>query len=87
LQAALQANGPGALGGPARKLTRDKALWVVSFANPAIAVGTVWNMINKPDWTEAILVVAAGYAIGAALALAFSRAPAVEAPAAPEPAA
>ena len=87
LKAALMANGPGPLGEPVRALTRDKALWIVSFANPAIVVGTIWNMINKPGTTKAILVIVVAYAIGAVLAVVLSRAPAVEAHASAEPAA
>jgi hypothetical protein len=87
LKAALMANGPGPLGAEARALTLDKPLWIASFTNPAIVIGTIWNMTQKPGWGEAIAAIGVTYAIGLALALAFSRTPAVEASSAPEPAA
>jgi len=34
LEHALEANGPGPLSNVARQLTCDRALWIVSFANP-----------------------------------------------------
>ena len=87
LKAALRANGPGPLGTEARALTLDKRLWIASFTNPAIVIGSIWNMTQKPGWGEAVAAIVVTYAIGLALALAFSRAPAVESVSAPEPAA
>lgn len=85
LKETLMANGPGALGDEARAMTRDRMLWIVSFVNPSIVVGTVWNMTQKPGWAESIAVIAGTYAIGVALALYGSRAPAVEASPATQP--
>jgi len=74
LKEALMANGPGPLGPEARALTRDKPLWIVSFTNPFIVLATVWNMIDKPSTWASIASVVVAYAIGAAIALAFTRA-------------
>jgi hypothetical protein len=78
LERALHENGPGPLGDRARRLTRDPVLWVVTFANPGIVLGIAWNMTQKPGTAGAIAAVLGGYAVGAALALAFTRPPAVE---------
>jgi hypothetical protein len=77
LKHALQDNGPGPLGATAERLTRDPALWVISFANPGMVLGVMWAMTEKPGTGIAILAVVVGYAVGAALALRFSHAPAV----------
>ena len=69
---ALKENGPGPLGDAARRMTRDPALWIVTFANPGIVLGIMWNMIQKPGIGEAIAAVVIGYAIGAGLALPFT---------------
>ena len=66
LKQALKANGPGTLGEPARKMTRDPILWIVTFANPAIVLGIVWNMTEKPGTTGAIASIVIAYAVGAA---------------------
>jgi hypothetical protein len=79
LKHALMANGPGPLGEQARRMTRDVPLWIVAFANPTVALGIVWNMTQKPGLGESIAAVAVSYAVGAALALWFTRSPAPEA--------
>jgi hypothetical protein len=86
LQAAMLANGPGPLGGEARRMTLHPGLWVVEFANFGIVLGVVWNMTEKPGWGGSIASVVVGYAVGAALALYFSRAPQDELEAVTEPA-
>jgi hypothetical protein len=73
LEHALQENGPGPLGDAARRMTRDAALWTVTFANPGIVLGIMWNMTQKPGIGEAIAAVAIGYAVGAALAFPFTN--------------
>lgn len=78
LEHALQANGPGPLGDAARRMTRDPALWMITFANPGIVVGIMWNMTQKPGTVEAIAAVAIGYAVGAALAFPFTKVGGVE---------
>jgi hypothetical protein len=40
LKAALIANGPGPLGGEARRLTRDRLLWGAAFANEGLVLGS-----------------------------------------------
>ena len=77
LKAALMANGPGPLSATARKLTCDPALWIVSFANPGLVVGIVWNMTQKPGTLEAVVAAVIGFAVGTAVALQFAKAPAV----------
>ena len=74
----LRANGPGPLGEPARRLTRHPGLWVAEFANLGVVLGIVWDMTQKPGTASAIAAIVGGYAVGAALALFFSRAPAEE---------
>ena len=75
LQNAMRANGPGPLGAEARRLTLHPGLWVVEFTNFGIVLGVVWNMTEKPGWGESIASVLVAYAVGAGLALRFSRAP------------
>lgn len=85
LEHALQENGPGGLGERPRQLARDRALWIVNYANIGIALAIVWNMTEKPGLGLAIAALAVGYAAGAAVALPFTRAAAVELEAAVEP--
>ena len=73
LKAALQANGPGALGEEARRMARHMGLWGVEFANLGLVLGIVWNMTEKPGTAAAIASCAAGYAVGVGLAYVFSR--------------
>jgi Predicted integral membrane protein (DUF2269) len=83
---ALKENGPGPLGEQARARARDRALWIVTFTNPAIALGVIWNMVNKPGVGEAIAAVAVAYLVGAAATLPFTRRiAAIEAPPVAEP--
>ena len=72
LEQALKENGPGPLGEPARRLTRDPALWVASLSNPAIVLGVAWVMTQKPSTAGAIVAVLVAYAIGAGAALRFA---------------
>jgi hypothetical protein len=85
LERALGENGPGPLGDSVRRLARDPVLWVVTFANPGIVIGILWNMINKPSIAEAIAAVVVGYAVGAAVALPFTRSQAIDARAVTDP--
>jgi hypothetical protein len=85
LERALGENGPGPLGDSVRRLARDPALWVVTFANPGIVLGILWNMINKPSTAEAIAAVVVGWAVGAAVALPFTRRQAIDARAVTDP--
>ena len=78
LEAALHANGPGALGEAARRMTRHPGLWVTEFSNLGLVFGIVWNMTEKPGTLGAVAAVAIGYAVGAASAVAFSRSGAEE---------
>lgn len=87
LERALGENGPGPLGDSVRRLARDPVLWVVTFANPGIVLGILWNMINKPSTAESIAAVVVGYAAGAAVALPFTRRQAIDARAVTDPAA
>lgn len=87
LERALQENGPGPLGESARRMTRDPALWMITFANPGIVLGIMWNMTQKPGVVQAIAAVAIGYAVGAAVAFPFTRVGSVAERAVVEPAA
>jgi hypothetical protein len=73
LKLALDENEPGPLGLRARRLTRDRTLWIILFANPGIVLGITWNMSVKPGTAGAIAAVLAGYAIGAAAALPLTK--------------
>jgi hypothetical protein len=73
LQNALKENGPGPLGEPARLSTRDPILWVASLSNPALVLGVVWVMTQKPSTGGAIAAVVIAYAIGAGVALRFAK--------------
>jgi len=76
LGVALRANGPGPLGEHARRMTRHPGLWVAEFTNVAVVLGVVWNMTQKPGTASAVVTLVIAYAVGAAAALWFSRAPA-----------
>ena len=76
LAAAMQANGPGPLGEPARRMTRHPGLWLVEFTNVALVLGIVWNMTQKPGTASAVATLVIAYAVGLAAGLWFSRAPA-----------
>lgn len=87
LERALHENGPGALGERARRMTRHPGLWVSEFTNLGVVFGIVWNMTQKPGTATAVAAIAGGYAVGAVVALRFTKAPADELAAAAEPAA
>jgi hypothetical protein len=78
LEQALHANGPGPLGEPARRMTRHRGLWITEFSAIGIVLGVVWNMTEKPGTGGSVAAVVVGYAVGAVLALYFSKAPAEE---------
>jgi len=80
LERALHENGPGPLGEAARRLTRHPGLWVAEFSNLGVVLGVVWNMTQKPGTASAIAAVVGGYAVGAAIALPFTRPEGVELP-------
>jgi hypothetical protein len=86
LERALHANGPGPLGEAARRMTRHPALWVAELSNLGVVFGIVWNMTEKPGTAASIAAVVGGYAVGAAVGLWFSRAPAGELEAVTDPA-
>lgn len=73
LKQALDENGAGPLDVRARRLARDRTLWIVIFANPGIVLGITWNMSVKPGTAGAIAAVLAGYAVGAAAALSLPK--------------
>jgi len=85
LKKALMANGPGPLGEEPRRLARDPRLWIVTLANPAMVFGIAWNMTEKPGTAAAIASIVIAYAVGAAVAMRMTRAPAVEAQPATKP--
>jgi hypothetical protein len=76
LEAALHANGPGELGAAARAMICHPLLWGAEFSAMGVVLGIVWNMTQKPEAAGAIGAIAGGYVVGAALALACTRAPA-----------
>jgi hypothetical protein len=75
LEAAMHANGPGPLGPECRRMSLHPGLWVMEFTNLGIVLGIVWDMTQKPGLGESLAAVLVGYAVGAALALYFSRVP------------
>ena len=78
LEHALNGNGPGPLSPACRKLACDPALWIVSFGNPGLVLGIVWDMTQKPGLVGAIVAAVIGLAAGAAAGLQFARVPAAE---------
>ena len=84
VKAALAANGPGPLGPDARRMTRDRALWAAAFTNEFLVLGIVWVMTNKPGWAGGVATLVIAYAVGLALAVRLTQAPAVEAAVAAE---
>jgi hypothetical protein len=68
-------------------MTRHPGLWVAELSNVGVVLAIVWNMTQKPGTASSIAAVVGGYAVGAALAWRFMKAPAVEVAGAPEPAA
>jgi hypothetical protein len=86
LKHALMENGPGLLGDHARRMTRHPGLWVAEFTNIALVLAVVWNMTQKPGLWSSIAAVVVAYAVGVAVALPFTRAPAQDLAASPEPA-
>jgi hypothetical protein len=87
LERALHDNGPGPLGEKARGMTRHPGLWVAELSNIGLVLGVVWIMTQKPGTASAIAAIIGGYAVGAALGMRFTRAPAEESTAATEAAA
>ncbi len=82
---ALMANGPGPLGPEARRMTRDRALWIAGMTNEMLVLGVVWVMTEKPGWGGAVAALVVAYGVGVALATAFTREPALEPALAAEP--
>ena len=44
---ALMANGPGPLGSEARRMTRDRALWIADLTNETLVLAVIWVMVRK----------------------------------------
>jgi hypothetical protein len=78
IEHAVRENGPGQLGENARRMTRHPGLWVGEFSNFGVVFGIVWNMTQKPGAAGAVAALVLGYAVGAVLALAFTRPATVE---------
>jgi uncharacterized membrane protein len=76
---ALMANGPGPLRAEARRMTRDRALWIAGLSNEALVLAIVWVMVEKPGWGGGIAALVIAYAVGVAVAVSLTQAPAVEA--------
>ena len=73
LERALHENGPGPLGKQARRMTRHPGLWVAEFSNFGVVFGVAWDMTQKPGTASAIAAVLGGYAVGALVALPFTK--------------
>jgi uncharacterized membrane protein YccC len=67
-------------------MTRQRALWIPEYTNLALVLGIVWNMTQKPGTASAVVTLVVAYAVGVAVALWFSRAPADSPAPATEPA-
>jgi hypothetical protein len=83
---ALIANGLGPLGPEARRLTRDRMSWLAAMTNETLVLAIVWVMTEKPGWGSGIAALAVAYAVGVAVAVLVTRAPALTAETAAEPA-
>jgi hypothetical protein len=77
LKQALVANGPGPLGPEARRMTRDRALWIAALSNEALVLAIVWVMVEKSGWAGGIAALLIAYVVGVASAMALTRAPVV----------
>ena len=77
LKKALMANGPGPLGPEARKMTRDRALWIADLTNEALVLGIIWVMVEKSNWASGIAVLVFAYTVGVIAAVALTRTPTV----------
>jgi hypothetical protein len=82
---ALAANGPGDLRPEALRMTRYLPLWWAELSSFGLVLGIVWNMTTKPGWGSAIAGALGGYAVGAALAILFTRQPIGQTEAVTEP--
>jgi uncharacterized membrane protein len=82
---ALMANGPGPLGTEARRMTRDRALFIAGLSNEALVLAIVWVMVEKSGWAGGIAALVIAYVVGLATAIALTRAPAVALEAVTEP--
>jgi hypothetical protein len=65
----------GVLDQRARKLARDRVLWIILLANPGIVLAITWNMTTKPGAAEAVAAILVGYGLGAATALLVTKQP------------
>jgi len=77
-------NGPGELREPALRMTRYTPLWASELSSLGLVLGVVWNMTTKPGTGAAIAAAIGGYAVGATLAILFTRKPSAETVAASE---
>jgi hypothetical protein len=59
-------------------MTRHRGLWITEFSAIGIVLGAVWNMTEKPGTASSVAAVVVGYAVGALLALYFTKAPSEE---------
>ncbi len=85
LKKALMANGPGPLGPEARRMTRDRALWIADLTNETLVLAIIWVMVEKSAWASGIAALVIAYAVGVIAAIALTRAPAVELEAVTQP--
>jgi hypothetical protein len=83
---AMGQNGPGELREPALRMTRYTVLWFSELSSFGLVLGVVWNMTTKPGTGTAVAAAVGGYAVGAGLAVLFTRKPSGEHAAATEPA-
>ena len=74
---ALRANGPGPLGPEARRMARDRALWIAGLTNEALVLAIVWVMVEKSAWASGIAALVIAYLVGTATAIALTRSPAL----------
>lgn len=68
---ALSADGP--ITDEARAAAFDRTAWAVSHMNTALAVGVVFNMVNKPGPAGAVIVLVVAMALGTGIGLAGAR--------------
>ena len=82
---ALMANGPGPLGPEARRMTRDRALWIADLTNETLVLAIIWVMVEKSSWASGIAALLIAYVVGVIAAIALTREPAVELEAVTQP--
>jgi hypothetical protein len=74
---ALKMNGPGPLGAEAKRMTRDRALWIADLTNETLVLSIIWVMVEKSSWASGVAALVIAYLVGVIAAVALTRTPTV----------